>query len=100
MIRGTTPTLTFTLPFSTSIIDTFMLTFTQSGNEIFTLTEKDCELEEELVVVKLNQSQTLKFTNTSFVEIQMRVLTLDGVAIASNIIKCSVDKILKDGEIK
>ena len=99
MIRGTTPTLTFTLPFSTSTIKSMMLTFSQSGREVFTLTQNDCVLEDTSCEVHLTQKQTLKFSTASMVEIQIRVLTNDGNALASNIITTSASRILKDGEI-
>ena len=99
MIRGTTPTLTFTLPFSTSTIRSLMLTFSQSGKEVFTLEKEDCTLDDTSVIVHLTQEQTLKFLTTALVEIQMRVLTTDNQAIASEIITCSIDKVLKDGEL-
>lgn len=100
MIRGTTPTLTFTLPFQTDIIRSLMLTFYQCNREVFTLTKEDCVLEENTVTVNLDQAHTLMFVNNAFVEIQMRILTTDDAAIASEIVKTTVDRILKDGEIK
>lgn len=100
MIRGTTPTLTFTLPFQTEIIRSLMLTFNQCDREVFTLTKEDCILQDNTVVVNLEQSHTLKFVNNAMVEIQMRILTTDGSAIASEIVKTTVGRILKDGEIK
>lgn len=99
MIRGSTPTLTFTLPFDGGIIASLYITFAQRGKEVLTLTEKDCALEGMTITTKLSQAQTLKFDHSCPLEIQMRILTTDGNALASNIIPCSVERILKDGEI-
>jgi hypothetical protein len=99
MIRGTTPTLSFTLPFETELIKKLWVTFSQCNKEIFTLEKDDCELNEYEVEVKLSQRQTLQLLPNAIVEIQLRVLTLDDVALASDVLHTSVQRILKDGEI-
>lgn len=99
MIRGTTPTLTFTLPFNTSIIDVLYITFSQKDQEVFTLEKSDCILSDNVITAKLTQNQTLAFNHNSLVEIQIRVLTNDGDSLASDTIRTGVEKILKDGEI-
>ena len=99
MIRGTTPTLTFTIPFDSGIIQALYISFVQNGQEVLTLTEQDCTLDEKTVTVKLSQAQTLKLGSGRAVEIQMRVLTAEGDALASQILRCPVERILKDGEI-
>lgn len=100
MIRGTTPTLTFTLPFQTEIIRSLMLTFYQCNREVFTLEKEDCVVQGNIVTVTLKQSHTLQFVNNAYIEIQMRILTTDGSAMASEIVKTTIGRILKDGEIK
>lgn len=99
MIRGTTPTLEFILPFEVSIIQKMYITFSQNNTVIFELTEKDCNLSESTVTVTLTQEQTLLLDDTLNLSIQMRVLTTDNVALASEMIYTNVDGILKDGEI-
>lgn len=99
MIRGTTPTLTFELPFSVDLIKLVYITFSQNNALVFELTNSDCELSDKTITTKLTQKQTLMFADKSNVSIQLRILTNDNTALASNIIYCNVDKILKDGEI-
>lgn len=99
MIRGTTPTVKFTLPFDTSLIQSVYITFSQKGEELFTLVNSDCTFLENGITSKLSQRQTLALTHNAPVEIQIRVLTTDGNALASNIIRTVTEKILKDGEI-
>lgn len=99
MIRGTTPTCTFGLPFETSIIDKLYITFYQTTSELFTLENEDCVCTGSTITADLTQTQTLLMNAEYPVSIQIRILTTDGDAIASNIIHTSVDAILKDGEI-
>ena len=99
MVRGTTPELIFTLPFEVSSIQKLWITFSQKNSEIFTLEKEVCTLDGTEVRVSLTQEQTLQFSSNCILEIQMRVLTLDNVALASNIIRTSVQKILKGGVI-
>ena len=99
MVRGTTPTLTFTLPFNTSIIKSVYVTFSQKDQEVFTVETNNCTLSDNQLIIELTQSQTLAFTQNAVVEIQLRVLTNEDDALASNIIRTSVEKILRDGEI-
>ena len=42
MIRGTTPTLEFTLPFDTSLIAEIYVTMTQNGKTVLEKTLSDC----------------------------------------------------------
>lgn len=99
MIRGTTPQLAFNLPFDTSIIKTVWVTFSQYNKEVFTIETESLTMDGPTVSVELTQAQTLQLSQNDSVEIQLRILTTNGDALASNIIKTSVGKILKDGEI-
>lgn len=99
MIRGTTPTLTFNLPFDASNIKTAWVTFSQFNVEVFTLENEELAMDGLTISAKLTQEQTLSLSKNDDVEIQLRILTNSGDAIASNIMKTSVGNILKDGEI-
>lgn len=99
MIRGTTPLLEFGLPFSTDIIKEAWLTFSQFNKEVFTIEDEALTMEGSLISVKLTQEQTLLLSQNSALEIQIRILTNNGDALASNIIRTDVGRILKDGEI-
>lgn len=106
MFRGTTPQIDFTLPFDVSNIKTVWITFSQYDEELFTVkTEDVTSMSGNKIIVKLTQAQTLKLKpqkllrNDHEVEIQLRILTNAGDALASNIMRTSAEKILKDGEI-
>lgn len=98
MIRGTTPTLEFILPFDTSLISEAYVTLAQAGDVVLDKPLSECALDGNKMTVKLTQGDTLKL-KTGLIEIQIRAKTIDGDAIASDIILTSAQKILKDGVI-
>lgn len=105
MIRGTTPQLIFNLPFDVSIIKTVWVTFSQFEKELFTVETDDVIMSGKTITVDLTQEQTLMLEPETLVkknnnvEIQLRILTTGGDAIASNIMRTSADRILKEGVI-
>lgn len=99
MIRGTTPTISFELPFDFVLVEHIWLTITQRGKEIFTKNETDMTVDEHNISVKLTQEETLMLNDSEIVKIQVRVKTSAGDALASNIAIVPVEEILKDGVI-
>lgn len=99
MIRGTTPVLSFELPIETSNISVGYVTIFQRNSMVIEKKFSDCELQQKKVIMKLTQTETLKLSSNDSVEIQIRCKTNLGEAFASDIIKVSVKRILKDGEI-
>ena len=100
MYRGTTPTLRFTLPFDTSTLDVVWVTIAQGGKVIINKEKSDCDLNGKDISVTLTQAETLVLTAGNKTEIQLRVLTTDGLALASEIFRENTDYILKDGVIE
>ena len=101
MYRGTTPTLTFGLPFATDNIKSLYITFVDKNDSI--VLEKDiasCTLSGKSVSVTLTQEETLALEGRSETRIQLRVLDNNGTALASDIITVQVKEILKDGVIE
>lgn len=99
MIRGTTPTLEFNLPFETSTLEVAYISMSQNDNVIIEKTLSDCVMGENTLTVKLTQDDTLKLEAGDRVEIQIRVRTKEGEALASKIKTTFAAKILKDGVI-
>ena len=97
MYRGTTPTFTFTLPFDGDGITALNLCFVQQG-EI--LLEKDldaCAVDGNVISTALTEAETLLFdAQKGMVEMQLRI-GCGGARLASNIMRVSVERILKDG---
>lgn len=99
IIRGTTPTLEFTIPFDTELIEEAFVTLSQNREVIIDKPLKDCECSENKLSVQLTQDETLSLVCDCITEIQVRVKLKDGAAMASNIITVDTNRILKDGAI-
>ena len=101
MIRGTTPTLELTLLFVTSLIAKMYITMTQNGKTALEKTLSDCNCSGTSVSLTLTQEDTLILQQQprSQAEIQIRVRTTAGEALASDIMSVYVGRILKEGGI-
>jgi hypothetical protein len=96
MIRGTTPTHTFRLPFDGALIEKAMVIYAQNDVEVLRKELSDCQLEGEFLRCTLTQEDTFKFSCDANVEIQLRLLTTDGNALATFPRVLGVDKCLND----
>jgi hypothetical protein len=83
MRRGTTPTHTFSLPFSVETISALRITYAQNGEIVMNKTEGDVTAEGQEISVTLTQEETLKFSDKSNVEIQLKILSTSGDVLAS-----------------
>ena len=61
MIRGTTPTHQFILPFGVENIKSGRVIYSQDGQVILTKEISECALEEQTITIKLTQEETFKF---------------------------------------
>ena len=73
MYRGTTPTLTFALPFQAGIIKNLFITFSQKGQIVLEKTTADCGLIGNTIELNLTQEDTLKFMPGN-AELQVRII--------------------------
>lgn len=96
MIRGTTPTHNFKLPFETRLVKEVMVIYAQDDKELFHKDRYDCKMEGNTISVTLTQDDTLLFNHKKNVQIQIRILTEAGDALASNIHVVSVKNCLND----
>lgn len=101
LIRGTTPTLTFTLPFSAEQLDCAYVTLSQVDKVIVDkrVGTAGCTCSSNTITTQLTQDETLKLSGNAETSIQIRAKTKEGVALASNIIKIYTKDILRDGVI-
>lgn len=97
MIRGTTPSHTFTLPFSADIISKMRIIYKQNDDIILVKTLDDCAVDGNTFSYKLTQEETLLFDSEIKVDIQVRVLTTGNDSLASRIYKIGVGALLEDG---
>lgn len=96
MIKGTTPTHTFILPFDVANIKQCKVTYAQNDSEVLSKNAVDCTLTENKIIVELTQEDTLKFDASQNVQIQLRVLTQEDKALASKIAVRPVYKVLNN----
>lgn len=102
MVRGTTPTLVFNLPFNVSVLKTLYITFKyfkDGQSKSLEKTLDDCQVSEKSIAVTFTQAETLDFPISGTMQIQLRAVTTNSTAIASKIYSVSVDRILKEGII-
>ena len=104
MIRGTTPTHIFKTNADLSEgVSELYITYEQ-GTTVVEKTLSDCTIDTEdgvsSITVTLTQNETLSFADSGYVaDVQIRVKFNDGTALASNILRVPISKILKDGVI-
>ncbi len=103
MFRGSTPTLTFNIPFDVSLIQNLFVSVKQTvGNDVIQVdkTIDQCELNENVITCKLSQEDTLKFDECRNAFVQLRVLTKDNTSHVSDVFKVLVGELLKEGVIE
>ena len=96
MTRGTTPTHEFRLPFNVSQVKEAMVIYAQNDIEVFRKETDDCSMEGETISVTLTQEETLMFNHKQNVQVQLRILTTENVALASTVSVISVQKCLNN----
>ena len=96
MIRGTTPTHTFNLPFDSGYLKTVLITYAQKKIPVVEKTEKDCVMDGSSIKVTLSQKDTLKFDDRRPVEIQIRVVLKNGVALATSVGTLKAGRVLNE----
>lgn len=99
MRRGTTPTHTFTLPFSVDNVADALIVYVQGDDEILRKTVSHCHMAGNTLSVDLTQEETLRFSCEKKVQIQVKVRTTEEKALVSNIItidaaKCLINEVL------
>lgn len=96
MIRATTPTHSFTLPFDyNSYVEKILISYFQDDKIVLEKTESDVEIDGKIVSYKLTQQETNLFSD-GIVKIQVRVITLNQDALVSNIYHMAVKDVLND----
>ena len=100
MRLGTTPTHVFELSCNIEVLSNVKIIYAQNGRVVLVKHLRDCEvdLNENTLTVVLTQEETFMFTADEEVEIQLRALSLDGDAVASDIYTVSVTRCL-DNEV-
>lgn len=96
MRRGTTPTHTFTFPFSLDVIAKLRVIYKQDDSIVLVKTLDDCIVNGNSVSYKLTQEETLLFNSDRMVDIQIRALTAGNDSLVSRVYKVGVDVCLEN----
>ena len=96
MYRATTPTHTFEIPFDVATAKEILITYCQSEKIILEKRLQDCNIDGNCISVKLTRHESNLFDRKKNVEIQMRVLTQGGDALASQICTEPCWRVLND----
>ena len=103
MIKGTTPTLHFVLPIETATLKSaeVMVQYVDNCKEITIIkTLDECDVGDHTISARLTQEETLQLPAPTTVTVQLRVLTEEDVALATEIQKVSVKRLLKEDVIE
>lgn len=98
MMRGTTPTHIFSFPFSKEDVEELYITYAQKKETVIEKTLSDVTFGEGEISVKLSQEDTLAFMD-GLVDMQIRVKFNSGEAAASDRLRTTAERILKEGVI-
>lgn len=95
--RATTPKQVFTFHIDDmSILDRILITYVQKGKIVLEREKDSLTIEDNTVWFRLTQEETLSLRQKIPVEIQVRALTNDGNALASNVFEVSVERVLNE----
>lgn len=103
MIKGTTPTLHFNIPIDTNTIKSAEIVLQYvDNNKTVTIerTLEECTIGEKFIEAMLTQEETLALPAPAIAKAQIRVLTLEGVAMASMPFEVSIKELLKESVIE
>lgn len=98
MIRGTTPTHTWVLPFDSSLLKEVSITYVQNDEIILKKTEEDCTMEGSRISIRLSQEDTLKLEPKVRTTVQLKVMTSNDSVMATKPKNISVSDI-QDEEV-
>ena len=103
MIKGTTPTIKYNLPFESSLIKSaeIVVMYVDANKEVLIVRKlEDCTLCEKSIETVLTQEETLKLPAPSFAEVQLRIVTTDDTILATVPEKVTVKRLLKEDVIE
>ena len=98
MYRGTTPTLTFTLPIEAASVTALNIALAQCRRVVISRSLEDVEADGNEIRITLTEAETLALHDGCDLSIQLRV-GVDETRMASQILKVPVDRILQEGKL-
>ena len=98
MIRGTTPTHTWVLPFDASLLKEVSITYMQNDEIIVKKTDEYCKTDGNKLSITLTQEDTLKLEAKVKATVQLKAMTASGTVMATKPKNISVSDI-QDEEV-
>lgn len=95
MIPGATPTHTFTVPVDTNIIKALRITYSQGNSVVLQKTHEQCKMMDGEIICKLSQEDTLAFSDSGTVRVQLKIKTDSGDVLISKIKSMPVQAVLE-----
>jgi hypothetical protein len=86
IFQGSTPVHEITLPIHTNYLKTAIVTYKQDGQTVLEKKTPDVEFNEYDLVIHLTQEETLSLVEDKITEIQVKIKTLDGEVVPSDVI--------------
>lgn len=99
IIRGTTPTMSFSLPFNTDQIEVGFVTVQQNGSTVFEKPTSECNCAGNTVSAKFSQEDTLALTSGTNAEIRLVVKTVEDERLETKPVIKRVINTSKEGVI-
>lgn len=98
MYRGTTPTLTFTLPIEAATITALNIALAQRGRVVVSRDLDGVETDGRKITMTLTEEETLRLYADVELRIQVRV-GVGAARMASQVFTVPVERILRDGAL-
>ena len=97
--RGSTPTISYTLPFPAERLEAAYITIVQDEGMVIEKQLEDMTIDGNEISVKLTQQETLLLDSESGAAMQFRYRDINGDSFPTETIIFTVGGLLKDGEI-
>lgn len=81
VIRGTTPTHEFELPYPIALVDDIRVVYGQNKKATIVKTINDCILTEGQISISLTQEETFLFSASKNLEIELRIKLANGKVV-------------------
>lgn len=97
--QGSTPIHTFTIPYKRNEVSNAVVSYRQNNKNIFEKSNNEIEINDNLIIVRLTQKDTLSFADVGDVAMQIKVKLHNGDVIPSNKMYAKLESVFNKEEI-